>query len=75
MNVILDNHIQTQRLDTLEEVSEPASSEYWQLDSIGSKDSATNMTTIATAGKYWRNITFIALSRHGAGGYFDFMKF
>ena len=64
MNVILDNHIQTQRLDTLEEVSEPASSEYWQLDSIGSKDSATNMTTIATAGKYCRNITFIALSSH-----------
>ena len=62
MDVILDNHIQTQRLDTLEEVSEPASSEYWQLDSIGSKDSATNVTTIATAGKYRRNITFIALS-------------
>ena len=56
MDVILDNHIQTQRLDTLEEVSEPASSEYWQLDSIGSKDSATNVTTITTAGKYSRNI-------------------
>ena len=72
MDVILDNHIETQRLDTLEEVSEPASSEYWQLDSIGSKDSTTNVTTIATAGKYRRNITFIAL--YCTGRYFNFMK-
>ena len=42
--------MQSQRLDTLEEVSEPASSEYWQLDSIGSKESTTNVTTIATTG-------------------------
>ena len=75
MDLILDNHIQTQRLDTLEEVSEPASSEYWQLDSIGSKDSATNVTTIATAGKYRRNGTLLLRGvRYCTGGYFYFMK-
>ena len=47
--LILDNPLQSERLDTLEEVSEPASSEYWQLDSIGSKES-TNVTTNATTG-------------------------
>ena len=47
--MILDNPLQSERLDTLEEVSEPASSEYWQLDSIGSKES-TNVTTNATTG-------------------------
>ena len=48
--LISDNNMQSQRLDTLEEVSEPASSEYWQLDSIGSKESTSNITTIATTG-------------------------
>ena len=48
--LISDNNKQSQRLDTLEEVSEPASSEYWQLDSIGSKESTSNITTIATTG-------------------------
>ena len=48
--LILDNPLQSERLDTLEEVSEPASSEYWQLDSIGSKESP-NVTTNATTGK------------------------
>ena len=47
--MILDNPLQSERLDTLEEVSEPASSEYWQLDSIGSKES-TNITTNVTTG-------------------------
>ena len=51
--MILDRNTQSQRLDTLEEVSEPASSEYWQLDSIGSKES-TNVTTIATTGNEHR---------------------
>lgn len=51
--MILDKNTQSQRLDTLEEVSEPASSEYWQLDSIGSKES-TNVTTIATTGNEHR---------------------
>ena len=48
--LISDNNKQSQRLDTLEEVSEPASSEYWQLDSRGSKESTSNITTIATTG-------------------------
>ena len=48
--LISDNNMLSQRLDTLEEVSEPASSEYWQLDSIGSKESTSNITTIATTG-------------------------
>ena len=51
--MILDKNTQSQRLDTLEEVSEPASPEYWQLDSIGSKES-TNVTTIATTGNEHR---------------------
>jgi hypothetical protein len=36
----------------LEELSEPASSDYWQLDSLGSKESTTTANAIATSGTF-----------------------
>ena len=54
-------HLESQRLDTLEEVSEPASSDYWQLDSIGSKGSNTT-TAINTIGKFIKFTENVAFS-------------
>ena len=51
MNYLVSgSHSESQRLDTLEEMSEPASSDYWQPDSIGSKGSSTNVAENMTTG-------------------------
>ena len=59
-NPPLGNLLGSQRLDTLEELSEPASSEYWQPESIGSKGSSINTHETTTAGIF---ITHVQLTQ------------
>ena len=49
--MFLGQQSESQRLDTLEELSEPASSDYWQLDSIGSKGSGAT-AAVNTIGEF-----------------------
>ena len=56
-NPPLGNLLGSQRLDTLEELSEPASSEYWQPESIGSKGSSINTHETTTAGIFIIQVT------------------